>query len=147
MLDYFLTLFFPTISEKCKRLESEFKAYYVAKNKLNEKEIVAHLNNKLPAYMIPNSLLCLEKLPLTINGKLDRKALPEPEFVNKEKYTAPQDQLETELSEIWQEVLGIPSLGVTDNFFKLGGHSLLAIKLIFTFFYFRRMTTRYDFSL
>ncbi|MDE9571753.1 phosphopantetheine-binding protein, partial [Xenorhabdus bovienii] len=71
----------------------------------------------------------IESVPLTLNGKLDRRALPEPEWGNRDSYIAPRNQLEIQLCAIWQEILGIERIGIADNFFRMGGNSLMAIKL------------------
>ena len=92
-------------------------------------ELQEYLAQKLPDYMIPTYFLNLEKLPLTTNGKINRKALPEPEKVlKKNKYTAPRNREEEKLVEIWSEILAIEkqTIGIDDNFFQLGGHSLRA---------------------
>ncbi len=89
------------------------------------------LGQRLPEYMVPSAFVTLEKLPQTPNGKLDRKALPEPELGAVEReYVAPRNELEAQLCEIWQEVLGVAQVGVTDHFFELGGHSLRATQLL-----------------
>uniref|UniRef100_UPI0035648415 phosphopantetheine-binding protein n=1 Tax=Immundisolibacter sp. TaxID=1934948 RepID=UPI0035648415 len=75
-------------------------------------------------------VVVLERLPLTANGKLDRKALPAPEGDLQRPYEAPQSDLERQLAAIWSEVLGIERIGRHDNFFDLGGHSLLATRLV-----------------
>ena len=75
----------------------------------------------------------LDKIPLTPNGKIDRKALPTPDLSLRlvgDEYVAPQSQIEQELASIWSEVLKIEKIGIYDNFFKLGGHSLLATQVI-----------------
>ena len=91
----------------------------------------ALLQNQLPAYMLPTTIMCLTSMPMTPNGKIDRKALPSPDFTQQqEEYVAPQSQTEQELCTIWSALLGIPRIGITDNFFTLGGHSLLAVQLI-----------------
>ncbi|MEO3715911.1 amino acid adenylation domain-containing protein, partial [Roseateles flavus] len=88
------------------------------------------LSQVLPDYMVPSAFMALEALPLTPNGKLDRKALPEPELgAQGREYVAPRNEIEAQLCEIWQEVLGVAQVGVTDHFFELGGHSLLAMQL------------------
>lgn len=90
-----------------------------------------YLQQKLPRYMIPSFFMELEKLPLTANGKLDRKALPVP-FVHGGKVKAPEqpsNETEAQLLEIWKEVLGFETIGVSDDFFELGGHSLKAVKI------------------
>ncbi|MDV2115911.1 amino acid adenylation domain-containing protein, partial [Alcaligenes faecalis] len=88
------------------------------------------LSSQLPDYMVPSVIMVLEALPLNANGKIDRKALPEPEFVSGQAYEAPQGELETTLATIWSQVLGVEQVGRQDNFFELGGHSLLALTLI-----------------
>jgi amino acid adenylation domain-containing protein len=107
--------------------------YYVSEERLKEDEILTYLQSKLPQYMVPSILVHLEKLPLTINGKLDTKALPEPQFIiDDNKYLAPRNDLEKQLCKIWAEVLIIPEdkVGIRDDFFRLGGNSILAIRLI-----------------
>jgi amino acid adenylation domain-containing protein len=89
------------------------------------------LKEKLPDYMIPPAFIMLDAFPLTPNGKLDRAALPEPEMSRDESrsFTAPRNEIELQLAQIWEKVMGIAPIGVTDNFFDLGGHSLLAVRL------------------
>jgi acyl-coenzyme A synthetase/AMP-(fatty) acid ligase len=95
-------------------------------------ELMEFLAERLPEYMIPSVIINLEKLPLTINGKVDRRALPDPEFKDVDTYVMPRNELERELCQIWAEVLGLPEnkVGIQDDFFKLGGNSILAIKLV-----------------
>ncbi len=88
------------------------------------------LKAKLPDYMIPSSFMVLDSLPLTPNGKLDRKALPAPDNNTRSESALPRDKLELQLVSLWESVLGVPSVGIHDDFFSLGGHSLLAVKLM-----------------
>jgi len=91
------------------------------------------LKQKLPEYMIPSAIVKLEALPLTPNGKVDRRALLAPDTARPElqsAFIAPRDTLELQLAHIWEDVLNVRPIGVTDNFFTLGGHSLLAVRLI-----------------
>ncbi|MEH2041494.1 non-ribosomal peptide synthetase [Nostoc sp.] len=89
------------------------------------------LKEKLPEYMVPSAYVILESLPLTHNGKVDRRALPMPDTIsfNNQDYVAPRSQVEKLLAQIWAKVLGKEQVGVHDNFFELGGHSLLATVL------------------
>ncbi len=89
----------------------------------------AHLKTVLPDYMVPAHLVLLERLPLTTNGKLDRKALPAPE-VEQQAYVAPVGETEQQVAAIWADVLKVEQVGRDDNFFSLGGHSLLATQVM-----------------
>ncbi|MCU7645700.1 non-ribosomal peptide synthetase [Pseudomonas piscis] len=90
------------------------------------------LRHSLADYMLPSAFVLLDSLPLTTNGKLDRKALPAPDSqaVARRDYEAPQGEVEQAIAGIWQELLLLPQVGRQDNFFELGGHSLLAVKLM-----------------
>jgi amino acid adenylation domain-containing protein len=94
-------------------------------------ELRSYLKDILPEYMVPVVILTIDKLPVSPNGKLDRKALPAPEMVRSdENYLAPRSSVEETLANIWSEVLGIEKVGVNDSFFELGGHSLLATLVV-----------------
>ncbi|WP_432219107.1 non-ribosomal peptide synthase/polyketide synthase [Pseudomonas kribbensis] len=92
-------------------------------------ELKAGLRASLPEYMVPAQIVCLSAFPVTPNGKLDRKALPEPDFKS-EEYVAPRNEQETLLAEIWAQVLQVEQVGITDNFFELGGDSILSLQVI-----------------
>jgi amino acid adenylation domain-containing protein len=93
--------------------------------------IRSNLQEQLPAYMQPTAIVVLDELPLTSNGKLDHRALPQPtiEQMSSAEYIAPRNALEQELAQIWCEILGIEKVGIKDNFFELGGHSLMATRI------------------
>ncbi len=106
-------------------------AYVVSDREFDAAGLREFLLKGLPEYMIPTYFVRLEKIPLTSNGKLDRKALPKPELKVGENYTTPRNHIEKELVKIWSEILGREtSIGITDNFFQLGGHSLKAIGMV-----------------
>ncbi|MGH8451056.1 phosphopantetheine-binding protein, partial [Pseudomonas sp.] len=88
------------------------------------------LKARLPDYMVPAHFMFLAQMPLTPNGKLDRKGLPEPDSsLLQQQYVAPETELEQQIAAIWAEVLRLPQVGLDDNFFEVGGHSLLAIQI------------------
>ena len=109
-------------------------AYIVPqKSALAASELRAYLHAKLPDYMVPSTLVVLESLPVTPNGKVDRKALPSPDRNStdlEQAYVAPRNSVEEIIAGIWAETLGIKRIGVHDNFFDLGGHSLKATQVI-----------------
>ncbi|MGY4641860.1 non-ribosomal peptide synthase/polyketide synthase [Pseudomonas sp. TE24901] len=91
--------------------------------------LVAHLAAQLPDYMVPAQWVLLAQMPLSPNGKLDRKALPKPQAQGAEQYEAPRSEIERQVAALWCEVLGVERVGMNDNFFELGGHSLLVLML------------------
>ncbi|WEK28411.1 MAG: non-ribosomal peptide synthase/polyketide synthase [Candidatus Pseudomonas phytovorans] len=95
-------------------------------------ELHARLQGQLPDYMLPAAYVCLAELPLTANGKLDRRALPQPggDALVSRAFEAPQGEVEVALAAIWAEVLKVEQVGRHDHFFELGGHSLLAVTLV-----------------
>src|SRR6185312_12005121 len=118
--------------------EKRLVAYVVARQAegsealLSAAALRAYLKPALPEYMLPSALVLLEQLPLTVNGKLDRRALPAPELgaYSSRRYEPPQGEVETVLAGIWQELLGVERVGRHDNFFELGGHSLLIVRML-----------------
>ncbi|HEU5124959.1 MAG TPA: amino acid adenylation domain-containing protein [Verrucomicrobiae bacterium] len=99
----------------------------------NRGELQRSLQNKLPAYLQPSQIVSLSEFPLTLNGKIDLRALPDPELLTaaaSESIVPPRNSAEENLARIWREVLGRNSFGVHDNFFALGGHSLLVTQMI-----------------
>ncbi|MGF7036753.1 acyl carrier protein, partial [Paenibacillus mucilaginosus] len=107
-------------------------AYYVADRELTAGVLREALSAQLPSYMVPTYFVQLERMPLSANGKIDRKLLPAPEasVQSATAYAAPRTELEAKLAAVWAEVLGLPQVGVTDNFFDIGGHSLRATTLV-----------------
>ncbi|MCR6105082.1 amino acid adenylation domain-containing protein [Salipaludibacillus agaradhaerens] len=105
-------------------------AYIVPQEKLEPASIKQYASEFLPDYMVPSVMMIMDKLPLTANGKLDRKALPAPDFSEQVIGTGPRTPQEELLCELFADCLGIPEIGIDDHFFELGGHSLLAVKLM-----------------
>jgi aspartate racemase len=109
-------------------------AYWVAANAEvpTYRELRQFLQQTLPDYMIPSAFVRVESLPVTPNGKIDRRALPQPslsDIHSSSDYVAPRTPLEQQMADIWAEVLKLEQVGIHDNFFELGGHSLLAVNL------------------
>ncbi|MBO8366769.1 amino acid adenylation domain-containing protein, partial [Pseudomonas aeruginosa] len=119
-------------------LDGQLVAYLVAEGGEDEtrqpalrERIRTALRASLPDYMVPSHLLFLERMPLSPNGKLDRRALPKPDAgLMQRHHMAPASALEKDVAAIWGELLGVERVGLTDNFFELGGHSLLATRLV-----------------
>ncbi|OXB20714.1 hypothetical protein B0A71_06650, partial [Flavobacterium tructae] len=106
--------------------------YVVLEAALDKDRLQNQLKLSLPEYMVPQLWVTLEKMPLTSNGKLDKKALPDPDGsdLSSTEYVAPRNETEEQLAAIWQNLLGVEQIGIHDNFFELGGHSLLATRLV-----------------
>ncbi len=96
-------------------------------------ELRHYLHDKLPDYMLPAAMVSLKDLPLTVNGKVDKLALPRPEFTwhdREHKFVSPRNPMEEMLAGAWSSILGVDQIGIHDNFFELGGHSLLAVRVV-----------------
>ena len=107
-------------------------AYYVSDKALKSSDLRTHLSQTLPAYMIPAYFVRLDEIPLTPNGKVDRKALPtykaRPDL--SKPFVAPTSPIEKKLAGLWAQALGIDQVGIHDNFIDVGGNSLLATQVI-----------------
>lgn len=110
-------------------------AYVVAKNEESVPELSqwqAYLLDSLPEYMIPTAFVSLDAMPLSANGKVDRKALPTPNLavINRNDFVAPQTEKEEILADIWQSLLNIEQVGINDNFFAIGGDSIISLQVV-----------------
>ncbi|MGO4292378.1 amino acid adenylation domain-containing protein, partial [Chitinophaga sp. RAB17] len=107
-------------------------AYIIPNGVFNREGIIIFLKQKLPEYMIPAVLVEMDKFPVTTNGKIDKKILPDPGTANREDavYAAPRSATEEGLAGIWQELLGISRISIYDNFFELGGDSIITIQVV-----------------
>lgn len=104
--------------------------YVISSGELQANELRRYAGESLPSYMVPSAIVTLEEFPLTPNGKIDRKALPAPSTERSEEgYVAPRTPLEQRLAAIWEDVLGVRPIGVTDDFFDLGATSIVAAQL------------------
>ncbi|WP_445375986.1 SDR family oxidoreductase [Paenibacillus tyrfis] len=112
--------------------EKDLCAYFVASRSIEVVKIKEVISEELPDYMIPRYFVQLDKMPLTLNGKIDHERLPVPEksLQTNTEYIAPRTPLELELTRIWKEVLSLDKIGVKDNFFILGGHSLKILEAL-----------------
>ena len=107
-------------------------AYVVGSEHLNVDGLKSELQEQLPDYMLPHTIVPLRSLPMMPNGKVDRNALPVPdgELLQTDDFVAPQTEAEETLAAVWQEILGLETIGIHDNFFELGGDSILSIQMI-----------------
>ncbi|MBC3304370.1 non-ribosomal peptide synthetase [Pseudomonas sp. SWRI18] len=109
--------------------DGQLIGYFTAHGELDEQQVKTTLAAELPEYMVPALLMRLDSMPLSPSGKLDRRALPEPVWQTRE-HVEPETPLQQQIAAIWREVLGLPRVGLHDDFFALGGHSLLATQII-----------------
>ncbi|NMO13901.1 non-ribosomal peptide synthase/polyketide synthase [Pyxidicoccus fallax] len=111
--------------------DTRLLGYVAAPADLDLQALRSHLQRRLPEYMVPSALVRLDALPLSANGKLDRRALAAVEAPAPQRaYVAPRDELEQQVADLWAEVLHVERVGIHDDFFELGGHSLLATQLL-----------------
>ncbi len=115
--------------------EKRLVGYVVARpgQKCDGDELAEHLARRLPEYMVPSAIVVMDSLPLTVNGKVDRRSLPAPSrgpSEGKSRYVSAQTPVQESLCRIFAEVLGVERVGIHDDFFELGGHSLLAVRLL-----------------
>jgi amino acid adenylation domain-containing protein len=105
-------------------------AYVVVAETYQKESLLTFLKQKLPDYMIPAVFMEIDEIPLTSNGKLNRKALPEPSIQLTNEIVPPRNELEKTLVEVWKQVLNLETISIHDNFFEIGGHSLLAFRIL-----------------
>ncbi|MBB6498037.1 non-ribosomal peptide synthase/polyketide synthase [Pedobacter cryoconitis] len=107
-------------------------AYVVSEGEFEREQTVSWLKNRLPEYMVPGLFVSLSALPLTGNGKIDRKGLPDPDMdsLQSHSYVAPRNAEESLLAKIWEELLHVSQVGIYDNFFELGGDSIITIQVV-----------------
>ena len=107
-------------------------AYVVADGGFSKEMLNSYLKEKLPDYMLPAVVIQLESVPLTANGKVDKRSLPDADVHDQPQkgYVAPESEAQQQMADIWQDILEVEQVGIHDDFFELGGHSLLAVRLI-----------------
>lgn len=133
LLDYSLVKEAVVIARKGIDGLNDIVAYITSEEEVSAADINIHLKKRLPDYMVPAYYIRIPRLPLTSNGKVDKKALPEPGsdvMLQSRSYVPPQTAIEVALSEMWKQILGVHEAGLDDNFFELGGHSMRALELI-----------------
>ncbi|MBU3162817.1 amino acid adenylation domain-containing protein, partial [Clostridium estertheticum] len=120
------------VDAKGKEESKHLCAYYVGDKEYRVGELREELKKYLPDYMLPSYFIKIDKMPLTINGKVDRKVLPEPQWkINTgTEYETARNEMEEKLVKIWEDVLGIRNVGINDNFFELGGNSIKLVDLL-----------------
>jgi thioesterase domain-containing protein/acyl carrier protein len=123
------------IAREDERGEKVLSAYFVAAQPgPTAAELRSFLKDKLPEYMVPSAFVRLAAMPLTPNGKVDRRALPAPQpadsLAASGVFTAPKDEVEARMVKVWESILGVQPIGTQQNFFELGGHSLMAVRLM-----------------
>lgn len=116
--------------------EQSYLVAYVVGSQADDVDIAklrSYAQNRLPSAMVPTAFVVMDKLPLNSNGKVDRRALPEPGDVRESQatnYRAPETALQESIAAVWEDLLGIPRIGIDDNLFEIGGHSLLVTRIV-----------------
>ena len=112
--------------------DKQLIAYVVPQEDFNREAVMGHIRSKLPEYMVPSLIVELDRMPLTVNGKVDRRSLPDPGIDGGRncEYIVPRNEMESLLAGIWGEVLGLERVGVLDNFFQIGGDSIRTIQVV-----------------
>lgn len=105
-------------------------AYFTSKETLEIHEVKAYMAGKLPEYMVPAYMMQIDEIPITGNGKLDRRKLPDISMQSEKEYIAPETKIQKDLCKVFEEILGIKQIGIRDGFFELGGDSIKAIRSI-----------------
>lgn len=125
--------YFEKLLDIDKRFEAANQPFKADKNVVLINKIKLHLESKLPHYMLPSAYMVLGAMPLTANGKIDRKALPDIEHDSKQftaDYQEPITETEKLIATIWEKLLNVKGIGLSDNFFELGGHSIIAVRMM-----------------
>ncbi|KOS00979.1 phosphopantetheine-binding protein, partial [Paenibacillus polymyxa] len=117
------------VNREDKQGKQQLYAYYTSLRAISDREIKNHLRQFLPGYMIPAFMERLEQIPLTVNGKVNTRQLPEPQDRGQMEYVAYRNEKEEILVKVIQEVLNVERIGMTDDFYELGGDSIKAIQI------------------
>lgn len=110
--------------------DKDIYAYFISDEVISTEKIKEELRKELPYYMVPSRIKQIEAIPVTVNGKVDKRALPEIELEEDKRYMAPRNKIEEKLCGVFREILGMKQVGIMDDFFELGGHSLRATRAI-----------------
>ena len=113
--------------------QTSLALWFTADTALQRKQLADFLKTRLPEYMLPDQYVQIDYIPLTLNGKIDKKQLPDPakhQLLDKREIIAPKNPTEFAIQQIWKELLGIPEISTRDNFFEIGGHSLIATQML-----------------
>ncbi|MEO7585214.1 MAG: amino acid adenylation domain-containing protein, partial [Ferruginibacter sp.] len=119
------------LAKEDKQFSKQLVGYIIPNGPFEREAVANYLKTRLPEYMVPALWVEMETMPLTPNGKINRKALPDPDISGliENNYVAPQNAMEETLAAIWQRLLGLEQVGTQDNFFEIGGHSLMAMRV------------------